>query len=164
MQLFYNNEQSNHGSIWMNCSLDNNQLFLTIVHILCGYLYVCKVSLHLIQIRFSYDNVIPSSLNNSKQNCMAVKDKDQRPSILNIEAILVVLDWITFLQDFEPTVIAYFFVIVSIAFSNINNETQYFNTEFNGLKTNISNSWIKWSALSKNRTNMTLSSTAFFKI
>ena len=38
------------------------------------------------------------------------------------------------LQDLEPTSIEYFFVIVVIAFSNMNSETNVFNTEFNGFK------------------------------
>ena len=59
-------------------------------------------------------------------------------------------------------VIAYFSVIVEIAFSNINPKAQYFNTEFNDLKTAIHNSSIKWVALSVNINNITLIPNAFF--
>ena len=129
MQSFDKNGWSNHGYIWINCYLDNNQMFPSIYSLLCGCLSiyggcdstsVWTVSLHLIQIGFSSDNVIQTSLNNVNQNCMTVKDKGHKPVALNLEAIFVVLDWITYLQYFEPTVIAYFSVIVAIAFSNIN--------------------------------------------
>ena len=132
MQSFYTNVWSNHGSKWINCYLDNNQLFASIDSLLCGRLSiyggngstsVWKVSLHLIKTGFSSDNVIPPSLNNFKQNCMIVKYKGHRPAAINLEAIFLVLDWITSLQYFEPTVIAYLFVIVAIAFSNINRKT-----------------------------------------
>ena len=45
----------------------------------------------------------------------------------------------------------------------MNDETQCFNTELNGLKTDTSNIWIEWMALAGNITNMTLSSTGFSK-
>ena len=56
---------------------------------------------------------------------MAVKYKGHRTAALNLEPIFVVLDWITSLQDFEPKVIAYIFVIVAIAFYNINDEEKF---------------------------------------
>ena len=116
-------------------------MFASIDSLLCGRLSiyggngstsVWKVSLHLIKIVFFSDNVIPPSLNNFKQNYMVGKDKGHRPAAVNLESIFIVLDRLTSLQDFEPTVIAYFFVIAEISFSNINSETKKLNTEFNG--------------------------------
>ena len=69
---------------------------------------------------------------------MVVKDKGHRPAALNPEATFIVLYRITSLQYFDPIVIAYFFVIVVIAFSNTKPETNVFNTNFYGLKTAIS--------------------------
>ena len=101
MQSFYTNVQSNHGSIWVNCYLDNNQLLPSIFCLLCGRLSiyggndrtsVWTVSLHLIQIIFSADNMISLSLNNFKHNFMAVKYKGHRTAALNIEPIFVVLE------------------------------------------------------------------------
>ena len=67
----------------------------------------------------------------------------------------------TYYPSFRPNSFAYFFEIVVILFSNIKYETNFYNTDLNGLKKAISNSWIKWVALSENRTNMNLSTTIF---
>ena len=69
---------------------------------------------------------------------MAGKDKGHRPAALNPEAIFVVLSSIPSLQVFDPIVIASFFEIIVIAFSNMKPETHFLNTDLNGLKTVIS--------------------------
>ena len=95
MQSFYTNVQSNHGSIWVNCYLDNNQLLPSIFCLLCGRLSIYggndrtsawTVSLHLIQIGLYSDNVIAPFLKKSKQNYMALKDKVHIPATSNTEA------------------------------------------------------------------------------
>ena len=65
---------------------------------------------------------------------MAVKDEGHRPDALNREEIFVVLSSIISLQNFDPIVIAYFFEILLIAFSNMRYETHFFNTDLNSLK------------------------------
>ena len=121
---------------------------MSIVRLLCGCLSVSggsdstsvrTVSRHLIQVVFSSDNAIPPSLNNFNRRYVAGKDKGHRPAALNPEEIFAVLDSIPSLQYFDPIVIASFFVVVVISFSNMNSETQWFNTNLDGLKTAISN-------------------------
>ena len=53
---------------------------------------VWTISIHLIQIGFSYDNAISTSLNKFNQNCTDGKYKRHRPVDINLEAIFVVLD------------------------------------------------------------------------
>ena len=87
---FYTNGKRNHGYIWRNCYLKNNRLFASIVHYLCGSLSISggsdstsvrTVSQHLIQLGFSFDNVIPPSLNNFKWRC--ITGKRQMPQTLH---------------------------------------------------------------------------------
>ena len=145
---------------------------MSIVHLLCGRISIAvgsditsvwTVSRHLIQVGFSSVSVIPPSLNNLNRCCVAGKDKDHRPASINKGAIFIVLSSIPSLQAFDPIVIASFFEIVVIFFSNMESETHFKNTDLNGLKTATSNGWIKWVALAGNRTNMTLIPTDFFK-
>ena len=56
---------------------------------------------------------------------MAVKDKGHRPAALNIEEIFVVLYRIPSLQYFGLIVIASFFVVVVIVYSNMKPETHF---------------------------------------
>ena len=51
-----------------------------------------KISIHLIQIRFSSDNAISPSLNKFNQSCMDVKYEGHTPVDINPETIYVVLD------------------------------------------------------------------------
>ena len=101
IQSFYTTGQRNHGSIWINCSIDNNQLFTSISHLLCCRLSIAggsdstsvrKVSRHLIQVGFSSDNMIPPSLNNFKRRCTAGRNKVHIPDAQNSEAMFKVLN------------------------------------------------------------------------
>ena len=56
---------------------------------------------------------------------MIGKDKIHRPAALNPEEISVVLSSIHSLEDFDAIVIAYFFEIVVIAFSNVKSKTYF---------------------------------------
>ena len=86
---------------------------------------VWRVSRHLVQVGLSSESAIPPSLHNFNRCFMALKDKFHIPDALNPEAIILVLSIIPSLQDFDPIVIVYFFVIVVIAFSNIKYKARF---------------------------------------
>ena len=162
----YTTRQRNKGSIYLNCSLENNRFFKSIVCLLCGCLSISggiystsvqTVSWHLIQVGFSSENVIPLSIKKIKRRCMARKEKLHRTNALNPEAIFEFLDWIPSIQAFDSIVIVFFFVVVAIALSNMNSETWLFNTYLNGFKRTISNGWTKWVVLAEYINNTTLS-------
>ena len=56
---------------------------------------------------------------------MSGKDKGRRPATLDPEAIFLVLSNIPSLQAFYPIVIASFFEIVVIVFSNMKSKTHF---------------------------------------
>ena len=163
IQSFYTNRWRNHGSVCLNCSLENNWLLTSIIHLLCGHLSfaggsdstsVRTVYQHLTQVGFTPDNEIPLYLNNFKQCWMPGKNKGHRPADINPEAIFVVLASIPSLQSFDRMFITFFSLVVVTSLSNMISETQRFNNDLNGFKTAISYDWIKFVALSCNRTNM----------